>query len=849
MKNLRFFFLFSLFFIRSTLFAQEILSPEAFLGYALGTHFTPHFKIMDYVHYVGGISKNMKILEYGKTNEGRPLLVCFISSEKNLSRLEEIRINNIRLTGLDTRAAPILESSTPVICWLSYNVHGNEPSSSEAAMETLYEVLSKAQTDYKSQLETSVLVIDPCINPDGRDRYVNFYNQVSGENPDPAAISREHLEPWPGGRFNHYLFDLNRDWAWQTQKETQARLKLYNAWLPQIHVDFHEMGVNSPYYFSPAGEPYHSVITPWQRKMQEIIGEQNAHVFEKNGWLYFNREDYDLLYPSYGDTYPTYNGSIGMTYEQAGGSRGGLAIKIATGDTLTLGQRVLHHFSTGMTTWLASCQYSAQLLKEFKMYFTSSRENPSGTYKTYVLQFGQGEGEKIKSFVGFLNQNGIATTLAKGTKEVEGFDYFTGKTRLVKVQSGNILINASQPKSRLLQALMEPRTFLSDSVTYDITAWALPYAWGIQTFGLKNSLSLSGNDEVLKDPKSDNLGSEKAYAYLLDWNGMNSLKALSILWKAGVKVRFLNEPMTLDHKMYPEGTLLVTRESNRNLKRDLPEIMKEIQAKAPLNLVSLSTAFYSTSEGFASKKVHFLNRPEIGVLYGPGLDASGFGEIWQFFDQDLDFPAHNIPLENLNARTLKNITVLILPNLNSAEALSPDIMNTLQAWIRQGGKLIAIEGGMHRLVSEKAFNLKTRSVDSLVKGQKSTEVPGTHFGERERNSLRSDVIGSIYKVEMDNTNPLCYGFPKVYFTLKTQAYAYEYLPKDKGWNVGVFKSDAYTSGYSGDLFRKTIANSLAFGWQEFGAGSVVYFTDDPIFRSFWVNGKLLLGNAVFMVGN
>ncbi len=316
------FLLFSL-FLSAQAVAQSIPSPEQFLGYPLGSKFTPHHHIIQYFEALAKARPDMmKLYQYGKTYEGRPLMVAYISQPENIARLDAIKANNLRLAGLakDKMAA---QTDMPAIVWLSYNVHGSEPSSSEAALKTIFALLDPANAKTKTWLTNTVVILDPCINPDGRDRYVNWFNSVASVIPNPEPASREHQEPWPGGRTNHYNFDLNRDWAWQSQAESQQRIKLYNEWLPQVHVDFHEQGYNEPYYFAPAAEPYHEVITPWQRDFQVLIGKNNAKYFDANGWLYFTKERFDLFYPSYGDTYPTYNGAIGMTFEQ-GGIRGGL---------------------------------------------------------------------------------------------------------------------------------------------------------------------------------------------------------------------------------------------------------------------------------------------------------------------------------------------------------------------------------------------------------------------------------------------------------------------------------------------------------------------------------------------
>jgi murein tripeptide amidase MpaA len=273
-------------------------TPAAHLGYRLCERYTPHHQIVSYFRHVAAAAPTrVSLQEYGKTYEGRPLMLAFVSSPANLGNLEAIRTNNLRLTGL-LKDGNAPREDMPVIVWLSYNVNGNEPSSSEAAMKTIHRMLDGSDPATAAWLEKAVVVIDPCINPDGRDRYANWQNSTASMIPDANPQTREHREPWPGGRTNHYYFDLNRDWAWQSQVETQQRMKVYNQWLPQVHVDFHEQSPNSPYYFAPAAQPYHEAITPWQREFQQVVGKNNARYFDRNGWLYFTKERFDLFYPS-----------------------------------------------------------------------------------------------------------------------------------------------------------------------------------------------------------------------------------------------------------------------------------------------------------------------------------------------------------------------------------------------------------------------------------------------------------------------------------------------------------------------------------------------------------------------
>ncbi|MEO0901320.1 MAG: M14 metallopeptidase family protein, partial [Bacteroidota bacterium] len=389
--------------------AQDLKSPSLFLGYELGSEFSRHHEVVDYYTYLSqNASDKVKLVRYGTSNERRPLLLAYVSSPENLSNLDNIRKEHLLATqgkGDASRA----------IVWLSYNVHGNESVGTEASMQTVYELL----TSKKELLKNTVVIIDPCLNPDGRDRYINWYQQYKNSPIQVDPNSQEHREGWWTGRSNHYMFDLNRDWAWLTQKESQERLKVYNQWLPHIHVDFHEQGIDNPYFFAPAAEPYHEVITKFQRNFQVTVGKNNAKYFDAKGWSYFTKEIFDLFYPSYGDTYPTYNGAVGMTYEQGGSGRAGLSVITGTGDTLTLKDRLSHHLTTGLSTVEVSSNNAQKLNEEFKKFY----QNKNYKYKSYVLS---GNKDHINELKQLLDKHEIVYGNAK-KGVVKGYDYRTGK--------------------------------------------------------------------------------------------------------------------------------------------------------------------------------------------------------------------------------------------------------------------------------------------------------------------------------------------------------------------------------------------------------------------------------------
>ena len=384
-------------------------------------------------------------------------------------------------------------------------------------MNVLYNLIQD-NDQIKSWLNNVFVVIDPSLNPDGYSRYTNWFISNSGKFLHPEHSDVEHMEPWPGGRVNHYLFDLNRDWAWQTQVETQQRIAKYNQWMPHIHADLHEMGYDDHYYFAPAAEPYHDAISDWQKDFQFEIGKNHARYFDENGWLYFSREIFDLLYPSYGDSWPTFNGSIGMTYEQAGHGMSGRSIRMSNGKDLTLQDRIDHHTTTSLSTVEMASLNKDLILEEFQSYFKNSKEKPIGKYKYYVVK----QGEQIHKFTELLLRNKIDFEFVNESKSLKAYSYSTSKEEMVQVEQGDILLNVFQPKSTLLQTLMEEAPILSDSLTYDITAWSLPFAFNLKCFAWLNKPLIETSDFTDTFFDSENIFGP--YGLAFKWNSSGDSK-------------------------------------------------------------------------------------------------------------------------------------------------------------------------------------------------------------------------------------------------------------------------------------------------------------------------------------
>ena len=806
----------------------QLKSPSAFLGYELGSSFTPHYKIVQYFQYVQQtLPQQVQLQEYGKTYEGRPLYLAFLSSNENMAKLEQIRINNLQLTGMETGQP---NNKNTAIVWLSYNVHGNEASSSEAAMQTLFELLQPTASKW---LNNTVVIIDPCLNPDGRDRYVNWFNSVVGKEANAATLAREHDEPWPGGRTNHYNFDLNRDWAWQVQTETQQRMLQYNRWMPQVHVDYHEQGYNEPYYFAPAAEPFHEAVTPWQRSFQTLIGKNNARYFDKNGWLYFTKERFDLFYPSYGDTYPTYNGSVGMTYEQGGHSRGGLAVHTDEGDILTLKDRLWHHTTTGLSTVEASSENAGKLISQFKQYFTDAQNGIGSFYKTYLLS--SNDYGRIKAIEKILASNNIRYTSGPIGQGLTGYDYYNGKTGPIVPGTYTIIVNAAQPQGHLAKVLLEPVSKLTDSATYDITAWSLPYAYGVNAYAL--SSSLKGNEDI-KSPYSPL--ATVSYGIIISYSNVHDAGLLAALLKNKAGVRINEKDLVYNGKKISKGSLILLKRDNTNW-GSVEKIINEHGASYTL----LEGGFMDSGPDMGSPDILKLAAPRIACLTGPEVNSNAAGEVWHLFEQQLHYPITMVNSSGLRIGQLNQIDVLIMPDGNYELINDKKAAEDLKNWVRAGGRIIALESTVSQLAgADWGPKLKKSEED---KKDDSDYTVVRKYENRERDDLVNSIPGAIYKVEMDDSHPLGFGLGKNFYTLKQNSLVIEFMKE--GWNVGIVKNENKVSGFAGNVVKSKIKDGTLFAVQDLGRGKIIYLVDNPLFRSFWENGKLLFLNAVFMVGN
>lgn len=801
-------------FITFFIQAQHVKSPSEFHGFALGEQFTRHHEMVGYFKYLAEVrASEVKWIEYGQSYERRPLHLAILSSKENLKNLDAIQQAHLE-------AAKGGNKATKAIVWLSYNVHGNESSGTEAAMKTVHALL----TSHNQYLRNTVVIIDPCVNPDGRERYVNWYYQNKNSPFHTDANSIEHHEGWRTGRSNHYMFDLNRDWAWLTQVESEQRLAHYNKWLPHIHVDFHEQGINKPYYFPPAAEPYHEVVTLFQRNFQKTVGENHVKYFDSRGWLHNSKEVFDLFYPSYGDTYPTFNGSVGMTYEQGGSGQAGLAIHTQKGDTLTLTDRIEHHYITGLSTLEVAAEHVVALNTAFKNFFNKR----DFTYKSYVLS---GNKDNIDALKTLLDKHEIAYGIPKD-KSVKGYRFSTGSEGVETIGKNAMVVSTNQSKGTLVKVLFEPNANLADSLTYDSTAWSLPFAYGLNTVATTTVIP-SENDHGSQSLKA----LDDAFAYITDWNSRKDAHFLTTLFQKKIHVRAAYTPIVFDGVTYPRGSLIIIKSDNHH-KKDFLNILNRIVQEHHKTITPITGPSVDVEKDFNAPSVHPLTPPKVAVLTGKPVSPFGFGEIWYFFEQQLHYPITVIATDYADILPLEEYDILILPEGNYTGYLNPRRLGKLNEWVAQGGKLVAIGDALNSLQGKNGFGIATKQ---LPKDSLPLAISPKN---RQREFIKNTISGAIFKAKVDSSQPLAFGYGNSYFTLKMDNRAFNHLKE--GNAVYLAGNQNAVSGFAGSKARKRIADTLVFGTENHGKGQVVYLVDNPLFRGFWENGKLFFANAIFM---
>jgi len=805
---------------------------ESVSGHAPGARFTRLRDVQTWFERVArAAGGRLKLHALGTTDGGNPLYLAFLSSKHNLDKLNAIGsdLRHVVSGDLDPTTRPDL----PVIAWLSFGVHGNEPSPTESAIVLVRELLS--QPRHAGLLDKLVVVIDPCLNPDGRERYVAGLDDRVGKHPDPDPASFEHSEPWPGGRTNHYLQDLNRDWAFQTQVETKARIATWLQFPAQVHVDFHEMEVESEYFFFPAEVPINRHIAPQVLAWHKVFGQANADAFDARRWRYYSGEDFDLYYPGYGDSWPSLMGAIGMTYEVGGHTAGALAYRRRDGSIWTLRDRIQRHFVAALTTLETTAKHSREILADFwRSHREAEAQGRARANRYLCLPPGS---PALDDLADLLVHQGIrvwTTTNDGRLVQHEGTTALGNETR--PLPRGSLVIDMAQPRGRLASALLEPDPEISHLYFYDVSAWSLPLAFGLEAIWAERVVA----DLAPGPPAQPKVTSVKlasgTVGVVLDAKARDLAAISQAALSGGFTTRIGAAPFRIAGREFPIGSLVVLGSDAQ-----LPKLEKLLAAYPRTKWTATATTRSQRGPDLGSQSFADLVPARALMAFGEGASLSTAGALWHLFENRLGLPLSRVPADSIGPRELKRYNVLILPGGGLPSGLaSANSRAFLDAWLAEGGVLIAFASSarsvFHTLLGGKSETPKSG------KKPKQTWKPSQALTEQAR---RRASPGSIVEVRVDAEHPLAAGYGETLPVLVRGSNPG--FPADGPGQIVAYYGDA--KRLSGYLSREAADRLRGSGYllaHSRGRGAVVLFDQDPQFRLIWHGlTRLLINAAVF----
>jgi hypothetical protein len=860
--------------VATSAYRADIPTVESVLGYAPGEQITWSADVRRYFEALQDAAPDrVRLFPYARSWEGRELFYAVISAPGNMQRLDEIRANMQRLRDprqSDADEAARLIGSTPAVTWLAYGVHGDEISSSDAAMVTAYHLLaSESDARVDEILDETVVILAPVQNPDGRDRFLQHHATALGMEPDVDPLAAEHNEPWPRGRTNHYLFDLNRDWFIRTQPETRGHADAVLEWLPVAFVDLHEMGADSTYFFAPEAEPYNPHLAAGQRDNLTAFGRNNAGWFDRFGVDYFTREVFDAFYPGYGASWPSYFGSTAMTYEQA--SAEGLRIRQSRGELLTYRETVRNHMVTSLATAQTVAERREALLREFRAYQVSAlEEGRNDSLRTYILP-PQADQAGVDRLARLLVAQGVEVDRAEAPFTACGQRY----------AAGSVVIDLAQPAKRLIRTLMDaqvemPADFLAEQerlrgkqlpdVIYDVTAWSLPLMFNVRADSCGQAVRTERSRVSAEAAPGVVDGGEAGVAYLVPWGERPAIRFLSAALREGLIVNSADEAFTVGGRSYPGGTLILPVADNPDT---LHERVRAIAEDSGARVQAVDTSWVTEGPSFGSGRVVRMSAPKVAIAWGEPTSAYSAGNTRFVLERQFGYPVSAIRVNDLDSAGLARFQVLILPETSGdsyLEHLGESGVARLRTWVEQGGVLVSL-GNATRLPADPGADLldirreyaalPSETEDDGAADQAPDEaavVPGRVLTEADyeasitpRETDPARLGGALVRATLDPDHWLGAGVASELIALARGSDIYTPVSLENGVNAARFSGpDALVaSGYLWEANRRQLAYKPFVVAQPRGDGQVIAFTQDPTVRAYLDGLNTLLANAVF----
>ena len=795
-------------------FDASIPTPEQFLGYAIGEQHTRHDRIVAYLKELDRLSDKVSFEIIGETFERRAQVVAIFSSPENHKNIEQIRLQHL------SNQTNVTNNKVPLVIHLAYNVHGNEPSSSEAALLTAYYLTASQSEQTKEWLNNMIITLDPVINPDGRDRHTHWANMHKGTPPVADPNDREHNEIWPGGRFNHYWFDLNRDWFLGTFPETRNRINFFHKWRPYVQTDHHEMGTNSTFYFDPGKESSNNPIVPdyLYKNIYPKFGEYFTKATNSIGSMYFTKEAFDKLYPGYGSSYINFYGGAGFLFEQ-GSSRG--HVQETTTIPITFGFTIRNQFTASLATITASLAEKESLIEMRKQfYLTAKQQATNSIIKGY--SFGDAKDfNRTKAFIDLLLLHKIDIY-----KVPNSTDYF---------------VPTAQDNYIMVKSIFENQITYKDSTFYDASTWSLIHAYGLPFTEVKSSMVLA--EKVNAPLVLNNTPIVKSnYAYLVSNTDYNIHQFIYALQSEGVFVqtatRTFSTNINGENKNFGYGSIIISVQQQKVDADILYNIISKASVAANIKVHTVSTGFSNSGIDLGSNYIKTLKKPEAAMIIGNGVAASEAGEIWHLLDQRLHMPITKIDILNFSRVRLERYNTLVMVS-GAYNFLDKNSVDKIKAWVQNGNTLITIKSGADWAIKNGFTKFKLAVDSSTTKGRFDYDRASDMEGAKA-------LGGSIFSIDLDTTHPIGYGFSKrkvsvyknnsTFFQNSTSAYN----------TIAQYTNTPLVGGYLHPNSLKMIKNSPSILVGAEGSGRVILFADEPNFRGTWYGTNKLFLNALFL---
>jgi len=818
------------FFPEGTRLNANIPSPEAFLGYPIGDWHTRHDRIVSYFQELARLSDRATFQIIGYTNEVRPQVVLTVTSPANHARLEEIRQNHLKLS--QPGQAPRTFDGMPSIILLGHNVHGNEPSGAEAALLVAYYYVANEDPTVLSYLDNAVLMIDPSFNPDGRDRHSQWVNSHKGFPPVADPIDREHNEAWPGGRTNHYWFDLNRDWYPLAHVESQNRVRFFHQWLPNVLTDYHEMGTNSTYFFEPT-KPFGSENPVIPRSNYEVLNvvlaKYYAETLDQIGSLYFTKEQYDNSYVGYGSTYPDLHGGLGLVFEQAS-SRG--HVQNSSTGPLTFAFTIRNQLRTALATVQGTVENRELFHKHMVDFFNSAvEEGKASAIKGYVFGDKDDMG-KTSRFVQLLKDHQVEMYKLERNFAGGGHSFQQGEAYYVPT---------AQRQYRMVRSIFEDVKTFYDSSFYDASSWSMANAYNMPYAEVRGqALAASQRAELPQMPQYTL--AQASYAYVFDWKDYNAARTLHHIQEQGLLAQVVTRPIRVKDSEGVEhslgyGAISIPLQVQNMTKEEVHTRLQRIGNENGVRIHALNTGFSIEGIDLGSGNVITLNQPKALMVIGSGTNGTEAGEVWYLLDKELGMPITKVDAGSLNRINWSNYNTLIL--VTGSYDFGDSGLNELKAWVRSGGNIIAVKGAVNWLASN-GFT----TVERVTEPSASLPDRADYVTSREYRGSQS-IGGVMLAADMDLSHPLAYGYTRRYLPVYRN-HSTLLKPSSNPFNTVVKLTDnPHLSGYLNAVNKERVKNTASLMVAGYGRGNLILFVDNPNFRGTWFGTNKLFFNALF----